>query len=237
MIVREDCIDKETSPREEVEAMENVDLPLTVARSSRTILNHNIEPSIEAITLGATDVSGRRGSADSNQMDTVPTTNAESSITKGYITSIKESIIESSSDSEMNTIDTDGNEETSPGLSEPSSAMKFQPLQPISEKSLSPSEHIPNIENSAVQDQKASQPYSVIHSKESGSFMNNIQDPVAASKVFKKSQAENETSQSTQLMSHTPPTSMSTSYETMHFGKRPRSGVSSFRNQEHFVVQ
>jgi hypothetical protein len=28
------------------------------------------------------------------------------------------------------------------------------------------------------------------------------------------------------LMSHTPPTHISTSYEASHFGKRPRSGVS-----------
>eukprot|EP00536_Pseudo-nitzschia_multiseries_P006762 jgi/Psemu1/255648/estExt_Genewise1Plus.C_1480007 len=61
--------------------------------------------------------------------------------------------------------------------------------------------------------------------------MNNIQDPVAASKVFKRSQTENddEISLSTQQLSHTPPTSLSSSYETMHFGKRPRSGSLSER--------
>ena len=146
--------------------------------------------------------------ADSNQMDTNPAT---------------------SSEGDMNTIGGDGDDETSTRISEPTSAMKFQPLQPISEKALFPTPHQSNAGNNSTQDQIVTQPSVAVPRKESGSFMNNIQDPVAASKVF-KSQGENddENLSSMQLMSHTPPTSMSTSYETTHFGKRPRSGVSFF---------
>ena len=153
---------------------------------------------------------------DSNQMDTTLSAN-EGSVT-------------ANPDGEINTIDGDGDDETSARITESASAMKFQPLQPISEKSLFPNPQQPISGNSSTQDQTITQAATVVGRKESGSFMNNIQDPVAASKVFKKSLAENddENLTSTQQMSHTPPTSMSTSYETMHFGKRPRSGVSHF---------
>ncbi len=131
--------------------------------------------------------------------------------------------------SQMDTIGGDGDDETSTRISESASAMKFQPLQPIAEKSLFPTPHQSNSGNNSTQDQ-ITQPSVAVPRKESGSFMNNIQDPVAASKVFKRSEAENddENPSSMQQMSHTPPTSVSTSYETTHFGKRPRSGVSSF---------
>jgi hypothetical protein len=138
--------------------------------------------------------------------------------------------LSSSVNGDMNTMDGDGDDDTSTRISEAAAAMKFQPLQPIPEKSLSQKMHQSNSDTAVAQDQAAIQACPVLAVKESGSFMNNIQDPVAASKVFKKSQVENEdeNSPSTQQMSHTPPTSVSTSYETMHFGKRPRSGVSSF---------
>jgi len=231
MIVREDSISKESSHREEGAAMEDIDLPLTVNSSGRTIINSNIEQSIETVNLGTIDMTGTTGIDDSNQMDTTPATNTESSIPKNYAARTKETIIEPSSDGDMNTIDGDGDDETSTRISEPASAIKFQPLQPIPEKSLSPSLHQSNPDDGLAQDHNTTQTCPVLATKESGSFMNNIQDPVAASKVFKKSQAENEdeNSPSTQQMSHTPPTSMSTSYETTHFGKRPRSGSLSER--------
>jgi hypothetical protein len=83
--------------------------------------------------------------------------------------------------------------------------------------------------------------------------MNNIQDPVAASKGIRNNNknntagedgGENSTSatgtasasasaasiqQQQQQISHTPPNNMSTSYESKHFGKRPRTGVSKQR--------
>ena len=177
MTLREDSVKKESSHADQGAAMDEMDLPVTVAGNGRTI------------SLGTI--------ADSNQMDTNPA---------------------ASSEGEMNTI---GDDETSTRISEPASAMKFQPLQPISEKAL--------FTKNPSQDQIVTQPSAAVPRKESGSFMNNIQDPVAASKVFKKSEIENddENASSLQQMSHTPPTSASTSYETMHFGKRPRSGVSS----------
>lgn len=125
---------------------------------------------------------------------------------------------------QMDTIGGDGDDETSARLSEAASAMKFQPLQPIAEKALFPTPHQSNSANNSTQDQ-ITQPSVAVPRKESGSFMNNIQDPVAASKVFKRGETD---SDDQNVLSHTPPTSVSTSYETMHFGKRPRSGVSSF---------
>lgn len=227
MTVREDSINKESSSRVEGAAMEDIDLPVTVNGSGRTIIGGNIKKSVETVTL-TIDTTGAAVIADSDQMDT---TN-EGSVTS--TNAVKETMAEPSSDGDMNAIhgdsDGDGDDETTTGISEPASAMKFQPLQPISEKSLFPNPHQSNPENSSTQDQSATQISTVIATKESGSFMNNLQDPVAASKVFKKSQAENgdENSSFRQQMSHTPPTSMSTTYETMHFGKRSRSGVSLF---------
>lgn len=200
MVVREDSINKESSGRNnEGTAMEDIDL-------------------------------GSTGIADSSQMDTTPAMNEENTTSKNYVNIAKETMVEPSSDGHMNAIDGDGDDETSTRISEPASALKFQPLQPIAEKSFSPNPHQSNPENYSTEDQNCTQTSGVLSTKESGSFMNNIQDPVAASKVFKKSQGENddESLSSTQLMSHTPPTSMSTSYETTHFGKRPRSGVSFF---------
>eukprot|EP00533_Pseudo-nitzschia_delicatissima_P008194 CAMPEP_0116102662 /NCGR_PEP_ID=MMETSP0327-20121206/13469_1 /TAXON_ID=44447 /ORGANISM="Pseudo-nitzschia delicatissima, Strain B596" /LENGTH=636 /DNA_ID=CAMNT_0003594717 /DNA_START=189 /DNA_END=2099 /DNA_ORIENTATION=- len=199
MVVREDSINEESSGRNEGTPMEDID-------------------------LGSTEI------ADSNQMDTTPAMNEENKTAKNYVNIAKETMVESSSDGHMNAIDGDGDDETSTRISEPASALKFQPLQPIAEKSFSPNPHQSNPENCSTEDQNATQTSGVLSAKESGSFMNNIQDPVAASKVF-KSQGENddENLSSTQLMSHTPPTSMSTSYETTHFGKRPRSGSLSER--------
>lgn len=235
MIVQEDSISKESSHREEDAGMEDIDLPLTVTGTGRSVISSNTEQSIEAVTLGTIDMARKSGIVDSNQIDPAPTTNSESSISKNRFSRIKENTMEPSSDGDLNTMDGDGNgngnDETSTQISEPASAMKFQPLQPISEKSLSPSLHQSNPDYNLAQDHTVTQACASLTSKESGSFMNNIQDPVAASKFFKKSQAENEdeNSQATQQMSHTPPTSISTSYETMHFGKRPRSGSLSER--------
>lgn len=235
MIVRGDSINKESSHMGEGGAMEDVNPPLTVTGSGRTIISNNIEQSIETVTVGTIDMTGTAGIVDSSQMETTPSPNTESATTTKYIKMTKGSIAESSPDGDMNTIDGDGDEddETSTRISEPTSAMKFQPLQPISEKSLSPSLHQSNSENSSAQDHTSTQTFTAFATKESGSFMNNIQDPVAASKVFKKFEPEIEHENSlTQQMSHTPPTSMSTSYETMHFGKRPRSGVSFFETKD-----
>jgi len=231
MIVRENSISEESSHKEEGAAMEGIDLPLTVTGSATTIINGSIEQSIDTVTLGTIDMIGTGAIVDSNRMDTTPATNVESVTTKNYLNRTKETIMEPSSDGDMNTIDDDGDDETSTRISEPASAMKFQPLQPISEKSLSPSLHKVNADNSLAQDLTTTQTCAVHATKESGSFMNNLQDPVAASKVFKKTQVENEyeNSPSTQQMSHTPPTSASTSYETVRFGKRPRSGSLSER--------
>ncbi len=158
------------------------------------------EQSIETVTLGTIDSTVM---PDSGHMDTA---------------------------SAMNEENTTGYDETSTRISESTSGLKFQPLQPIAEKSFASNSHQSNPENDATEDQNITQTSAILATKESGSFMNNIQDPVAASKVFKKAQGESDDDNlsSTHLMSHTPPTSVSTSYETMHFGKRPRSGVSSF---------
>jgi len=199
MVVREDSINEESSGRNEGTAMEDID-------------------------LGSTEI------ADSSQMDTTPAMNEENTTAKNYVNIAKETMVEPSSDGHMNAIDDDGDDETSTRISEPASALEFQPLQPIAEKSFSPNPHQSNPENYSTEDQNATQTSGVLSTKESGSFMNNIQDPVAASKVFKsQSEDDDENLSSTQLMSHTPPTSMSTSYETTHFGKRPRSGSLSER--------
>jgi hypothetical protein len=232
MIVREDSISKDSSHRGEGSATEEIDSLLSVTGNGRTIINSNTEQSIDTVTLGTIDMTATTGIGDSSEMDTTPATNADSETRKTFDDRTKDTIMEPSSDGDMNTIDgdDDDDDETSARISEQASAMKFQPLQPISEKSLSPSLDKSNTDHSLSQDHTASQICTVLVTKESGSFMNNIQDPVAASKVFKKSQAENDddNSPSTQQMSHTPPTSTSTSYEKLHFGKRPRSGVSSF---------
>lgn len=235
MIVREDSISKESSHKGEGAATEDMDIPLSVTGNGRTIIDSNTEQSIETVTLGTIDTTGTTGMGDSSQMDTTPATNSDSATRKNFVDRTKETIMEPSSDGDMNTIDgdddDDGHDETSARISEQASAMKFQPLQPISEKSLSPSLDKSNPDRSLAQGHTSSQPSTVLSTKESGSFINNIQDPVAANKVFKKSQAENDddNSPSTQQMSHTPPTTTSASYEKKHFGKRPRSGSLSER--------
>eukprot|EP00532_Pseudo-nitzschia_australis_P020073 CAMPEP_0168304830 /NCGR_PEP_ID=MMETSP0142_2-20121227/48188_1 /TAXON_ID=44445 /ORGANISM="Pseudo-nitzschia australis, Strain 10249 10 AB" /LENGTH=673 /DNA_ID=CAMNT_0008256159 /DNA_START=398 /DNA_END=2419 /DNA_ORIENTATION=+ len=232
MVVREDSIRKESSHKEEDRSLEDLDLAMTDAdtNSRRTGIgiSGSMEQSADAdtVTLGRIDVAETETTGNQMQMDTTPASDSESSFTKCNVNDK----IEPATDGVMNAIDGDndgdGDDETSGRIREPASAsaMKFQPLQPIPEKSLSPGPHSANIIKQT----------SVGHaSREGGFFMNNIQDPVAASKVFKKHQAENDDeyshSSSAQQMSHTPPTSTSASYETMRFGKRPRSGSLSER--------
>ena len=248
----------------------DMDLPVAVTDSGRTIINGNTQQSSEheTVTLETIDMAGTSGIDDTTPAVTL--TNAESTITendndtnstKEYMYSSKEAIREPSNDGDMNTSDDDddgdgdgdgdGDDDTSTRLSEPTSAMKFHPLQPLPGKSLSPgrNQSDPDTDTNMGDVQDHDQYHDHDHaaspdeagaahaSKEGGSFMNNIQDPVAASKVFKVKETlsedenehehEHENSPSTQqMLSHTPPTSMSTSYETTHFGKRPRSGVS-----------
>ena len=203
MVIREAAMGKESSHREESSPMDVASPPLTNTDIGMTI-SSNIDQPIQG---------GTNGIDDSAQMDKAAVR------TKTGANIIKDSVIEPSSDADMNGIDSSGDDETNTRISEPASAIKFQPLQPISEKA-----------QSNLQENAAMQTCTGVATKEGGSFMNNIQDPVAASKIFKKSQAENddENLSSKQQMSHTPPTSMSTSYASMHFGKRPRSGVSFF---------
>ena len=135
----------------------------------------------------------------------------------------------------------DGNEDDkSASISEPASEIKFQPLKPLPEKFPEPMEkftsnpHPPRSDSDVSKigndnDTKTNE-VTKSNSKEGALFINNIQDPVAASKALQKTGPEDENSLSTQQqLSHTPP-SISTSYETKHFGKRPRSGVSSIPN-------
>jgi len=236
MIVRENPISEEPSHREESDAMKDVELPLTLTGGGRTSIDTKAEQSIETVTLGTIDPAGRSLAADSNQMDTTPATNSGYK-TKNDATRTKENTMESSSGGDMNTIDGDGDgdgdgdDETSSRISEPASAMKFQPLQPIPEKSLPTSPHQSDPSNITSQGCASAQTSAAQDAKESGSFINNIQDPVAASKVFHKTQSESEDDRapSIHFMSHTPPTSVSTPYEIVHFGKRPRSGSLSER--------
>lgn len=223
MTVREDSMNKESLHKEEDSALDDIDHPMTVADNGRTIINRNTEQP-EAAALGIMDVTERAGVNCSNQMDTT-------TIVQNDFASNKETEMESSTDGVMNAVDGDGDgdgdNENSAQMTELASAIKFQPLQPIAEKSLSPRPHQAQHDSTLVQDYASNQSGAVQASRESGSFMNNIQDPVAASKVFKKTQLDtDDENSSTHQMSHTPPTNLSTSYETMHFGKRPRSGVS-----------
>jgi len=231
MILREESIRKKPSRTGDGAAMEDIDLPLTVTNNGKAGISSNPEQTIETVTLGTIDTDGAAQIADSVQMERTPSTNTEGATTENFENRTNETMTEPPSDGDMNTVDDNGDDETSTRISEPAAAMKFQPLQPISEKSLSPSLHRSNSGNDSAQDNDTAQTIKALATKESGSFMNNIQDPVAASKVFKKKEVENddENSLSTQQMSHTPPTTMSTSYETMNFGKRPRSGSLSER--------
>jgi len=220
MVIRED------SRNQEHDAIDEMDLTMTDtgSESGRTGLNGDMDHAVDTVTLGTIDVAGMNSVVNSNQMDTTPTPDGESSVSKNRASTSKECMLESSSDDVIEgdgDDDGDDHDESNERITEPSSAMKFQPLQPISEKSLSPGR---------IQTNNANQTSFAQPSRESGSFMNNIQDPVAASKVFKRTQTESDDEFSlTQQLSHTPPTSLSTSYETMHFGKRPRSGSLSER--------
>lgn len=118
-------------------------------------------------------------------------------------------------------------------ISTPSSAMKFQPLQPLQETKRAPqstrrlrshtrassARAIPNA--STESDQNSSRAGSAAGSPENG-FMNNMVDPVAATASFPPIAAA---AAKASYTSHTPPTNAPSSYEASHFGKRPRSGV------------
>ena len=100
MIVREDSMSKESLHKEEDSALDDIDLPMTVADNGRTIINRNREQA-EAAALGIMDMTERAGVNGSNQMDTTP-------IVQNDFTSNKETAMESSTDGVMNTIDGDG---------------------------------------------------------------------------------------------------------------------------------
>jgi hypothetical protein len=116
-------------------------------------------------------------------------------------------------------------------ISAPSLDIQFQPLQPLPGTKQAPQPRrwlrsharasAPTaFEPSTGQDSSCTN--SAAASLENG-FMNNMADPVVAS----SSVPPGATSMANVLVSsHTPPTNASSSYETSHFGKRPREGVS-----------
>lgn len=122
-------------------------------------------------------------------------------------------------------------------ISAPSSAVEFQPLQPLSETEPSveqtrslrsrtrssaarTTQSVPSV--AAGQDSSCSS--SAAASPENG-FMNNMVDPVAATTRFPP--VASAAASKASSLSRTPPSNASTSYESSHFGKRHRSGVSN----------
>jgi hypothetical protein len=124
-------------------------------------------------------------------------------------------------------------------ISAPSTAMEFQPLLPISEAKQAPEptrrlrSHtrgeipaLPKLSSQTVVAQDSSRASSAAASPVNG-FMNNMPDPVAATAGVSSMAASLSASSKANQLSHTPPTNAASSYETSHFGKRPRSGVSN----------
>jgi hypothetical protein len=123
-------------------------------------------------------------------------------------------------------------------ISAPSPAIKFQPLQPLSETKKLPQStrtlkfHVkarpaPVVTSASIQStaEDSSHANSAAGSPENG-LMNNMVDPVAATATAPPAAAKRSNAVH---LSHTPPANVPSSYEASHFGKRPRSGVSKPR--------
>mmetsp|Transcript_2835 Transcript_2835/g.3178 ORF Transcript_2835/g.3178 Transcript_2835/m.3178 type:complete len:765 (-) Transcript_2835:30-2324(-) len=205
----------------------DMDVPLTVndTREKTSINDGNTDQSIETVTVGTYDTAGITANKQCTKDDYDDADGVE-----------------------------DNSDDASSRISESTtSRMKFQPLQPLPGKILeSVDNDCSTIENHTnYSPSKISSSISINDNsvKEGGlKFMNNIQDPVAASRgvlentcggelededeyltTITTSSASASASTQQQQVSHTPPTNMSTSYETNHFGKRPRSGSLSER--------
>jgi hypothetical protein len=134
---------------------------------------------------------------------------------------------------------TDSDDDEGAKITAPESDFKFQPLQPLAGKSYnkgrrSSPRKIPNASSSSTAaSSSATQQYttdsrtsSAAGSPENG-FMNNMVDPVASATSARLPNNEIGSNQQQQQLSHTPPADVATSYESSHFGKRARAGVSA----------
>ena len=187
----------------------DLSLPVTDSYGKNSIHDSTIDQSIETVTVGTYDTAGTMSGRNNTKDDDGDTVEGNSNDSSSRI------------------------------------AMKFQPLQPLPGKSIS--QHCTDDGMSLTGSRTRSKSILINNSatKEGGmKFMNNIQDPVAASKSIRQQscyddefddeknltkikEAEASDLAPRQLISHTPPTNMPASYETKHFGKRPRAGVSA----------
>lgn len=189
----------------------DLSLPVTDSYGKNSIHDSTIDQSIETVTVGTYDTAGTMSGRNNTKDDDGDTVEGNSNDSSSRI------------------------------------AMKFQPLQPLPGKSIS--QHCTDDGMSLTGSRTRSKSILINNSatKEGGmKFMNNIQDPVAASKSIRQQscyddefddeknltkikEAEASDLAPRQLISHTPPTNMPASYETKHFGKRPRAGSLSER--------
>ena len=212
--------------------LNSADMATITERSLHDTFNTNTERS--NATMGTIDTIGTAdGSVSSSILDTkqpaaatVPPTTSHSSC-----------------------IDVDDDEGAK--ISAPASDIKFQPLQPLPGSPSSSSfktrrrsspRKIPNGSSSSTTTAGAAAAASASASAATSSsaaaespengFMHNMVDPVATATTSARlpagssSNPQQQQQQQQSQLSHTPPTDVSTSYETSHFGKRARAGVS-----------
>jgi len=201
------------------------------------------------VPLIVTDTSGKASINGGNTDQSIDTVTVGTYDTAGITTNKQRTKDDDNDDDEDDGVEGNSDDASSRISESTTSRMKFQPLQPLPGKILeSVDTDCSTIQNHAYDScSKKSSSISINNPlvKEGGlKFMNNIQDPVAASRGVLKNTCGGEledeilttitassasASTQQQQVSHTPPTNMSTSYETMHFGKRPRSGSLSER--------
>lgn len=189
----------------------DLSLPVTDSYGKNSIHDSTIDQSIETVTVGTYDTAGTMSGRNNTKDDDGDTVEGNSNDSSSRI------------------------------------AMKFQPLQPLPGKSISQHDADDGMSLTGSRTRSKSILINNSATKEGGmKFMNNIQDPVAASKSIRQQscyddefddeknltkikEAEASDLAPRQLISHTPPTNMPASYETKHFGKRPRAGSLSER--------